>query len=68
MGSTSQDLPQEARGEVNRFFVLGIDRLVRGGLQLPVAVQVLATLEGATLVANVMDDPAMFEHGTASLV
>lgn len=67
MGATSNDLADEVRDEVRRFFLLGIERLVRGGLDNAAAVQVLATLEGAMLTANVLDDPAMFESGTAAL-
>lgn len=68
MGATSHDLADEVRDEVKRFFLLGIECLVGGGLKKDVAVQVLATLEGAMLTANVLDDPDMFECGTAALV
>lgn len=67
LAATSQDLSGEVRDEVKRFFLLGIDRLTKGGLSRDTALQVLATLEGAMLTANVLDDPSMFEHGTAAL-
>lgn len=67
LGATSQDLADEVRDEVKRFFVLGIKKLVKGGLSRETAVQVLATLEGAMLTANVLGDASMFEKGTAAL-
>lgn len=67
MGATSHDLADEVRNEVKRFFNLGIQRLVEGGLRKDAAIQVLATLEGAMLTANILDDPAIFESGTAAL-
>ncbi|WFU92060.1 hypothetical protein QA644_34810 (plasmid) [Rhizobium sp. CC1099] len=67
MGATSQDLAGEVRDEVKRFFLLGIDKLTRGGLSQNDALRVLATLEGAMLTANVLEDPSMFDNGTASL-
>jgi TetR/AcrR family transcriptional repressor of nem operon len=67
LGATSQDLASEVRDEVKRFFLLGIERLVKGGLSRDTALHVLATLEGAMLTANVLDDPSMFENGTAAL-
>ncbi|WP_331375660.1 TetR/AcrR family transcriptional regulator [Sinorhizobium chiapasense] len=68
MGAVSHDLAGEVREEVKRFFVLGIETLTRGGLGRDTAVRVLATLEGAMLAANVLDDRSMFESGTAALV
>ncbi|HXV31441.1 MAG TPA: TetR/AcrR family transcriptional regulator [Sinorhizobium sp.] len=67
LGATSQDLASEVKEEVKRFFLIGIERLVKGGLRRETAVQVLATLEGAMLTANVLDDPSMFDNGTAAL-
>lgn len=67
MGATSHDLPGEVRDEVKRFFLLGIERLIGGGLQRDAAIQVLATLEGAMLTANALGDSSMFESGTAAL-
>jgi TetR/AcrR family transcriptional regulator, transcriptional repressor for nem operon len=67
MATTSHDLPQDVRDEVKRFFILGIERLVDGGLQRDAAVQVLVTLEGAMLAANLLDDHSLFEAGSAAL-
>jgi TetR/AcrR family transcriptional repressor of nem operon len=67
LAATSQDLASEVRDEVKRFFLLGIERLIEGGLSRDVSLQVLATLEGAMLTANVLEDPSIFENGTAGL-
>ncbi|MFC0804551.1 MULTISPECIES: TetR/AcrR family transcriptional regulator [Sinorhizobium] len=67
LGATSQDLAGEVREEVKRFFLLGIDKLMEAGLSHNSALQVLATLEGAMLTANVLEDPSMFDNGTAAL-
>ncbi|MCG8274695.1 TetR/AcrR family transcriptional regulator [Aquamicrobium sp. NLF2-7] len=67
LGATSHDLATEVRDEVKRFFLLGIERLMQGGLTKDAAVQVLATLEGAMLAANVLEDRTMFEAGTAAM-
>ncbi len=40
---------------------------MQGGLTKDAAVQVLATLEGAMLAANVLEDRTMFEAGTAAM-
>lgn len=67
LAATAHDLADEVKQEVRRFFALGIDRLITGGLSRNAAIQVLATLEGAMLAANVMDDRSMFEDGTSGL-
>ncbi len=68
MAATSADLAEEVRAEVRRFFQLGLERLAKAGLAKDAAVQVIATLEGAMLAANVLDDRSLFESGTAGLV
>jgi TetR/AcrR family transcriptional repressor of nem operon len=67
LGATSKDLASEVRDEVKRFFLLGIEMLVKGGLSRDAALRVLATLEGAMLTANVLEDPSTFENGTSAL-
>jgi TetR/AcrR family transcriptional repressor of nem operon len=67
LGATSQGLAPEIKAEVKRFFRCGIDRLVKEGLSRNDAVRVFATLEGAMLTANVLEDPSLFEDGTAAL-
>lgn len=67
LAATSHDLAEEVRAEVKRFFELGIDKLREGGLTREAAVRVLATLEGAMLTANILDDQSVFESGSAEL-
>lgn len=67
MGATFQDLADEVRTEVKRFFQLGIERLVSSGKSPESALQVIATLEGAMLAANVLEDLTAFDRGTAAL-
>ncbi len=67
MGATLNDLAPEVRTEVQRFFRLSIDQLVAEGLSEATAIQVFATLEGAMLTANVLEDPKVFDDGTVAL-
>ncbi|AYG67496.1 MULTISPECIES: TetR/AcrR family transcriptional regulator [unclassified Rhizobium] len=68
MAATSHDLAAEVRDEVKRFFLLGIEKLTKAGLSGDAAIQALVTLEGAMLAATLLDDPALFERGTAAIV
>ncbi|MDK1389390.1 TetR/AcrR family transcriptional regulator, partial [Sinorhizobium sp. 8-89] len=67
LGATAQDLSSEVKDEVKRFFLLGIDKLTKAGLTRNSALHVLAALEGAMLTANVLEDPSLFDNGTAAL-
>ncbi|WP_189637986.1 hypothetical protein [Rhizobium sp. R693] len=68
MAATSHDLAEDVRQEVKRFLLLGIEKLMKAGLSGDAAVQALVTLEGAMLAATLLDDPALFEQGTAAIV
>jgi TetR/AcrR family transcriptional repressor of nem operon len=67
LGVTLSDLSPEVVAEVKRFFDLAINSLVAGGLKRKRAVEVLATLEGAILVASVRGDLSTFDQATAAL-
>ena len=67
LGATAPDLSPDVASEVRRFFEAGIANLVAGGLTEQRATQVLATLEGAILMASAQDDPAIFERATEAL-
>ncbi|MGA7809225.1 TetR/AcrR family transcriptional regulator [Bradyrhizobium sp.] len=67
LGVTLSDLSPEVVAEVKRFFDLAINSLVAGGLKRTRAVAVLATLEGAILVASVRGDVSTFDEATAAL-
>ncbi|GEO19060.1 hypothetical protein MAE02_67560 [Microvirga aerophila] len=67
LAATSRDLTLEVAGEVGRFFELRVDNLVAGGLSRSRTMQVLATFEGATLLANALGQVAAFDQATAAL-
>lgn len=67
LGVTLSDLSPEVVVEVKRFFDLAINSLVSGGLKRRRAMQVLATLEGAILMASVRGDVSTFDEATATL-
>jgi TetR/AcrR family transcriptional repressor of nem operon len=68
LGATLGDLSPSVAEEVRRFFDLGLNSLMAGGLTRERATQVLATLEGAILMASVRGDVAIFDQATATLV
>lgn len=68
LGATSKDLSQEVAIEVRRFFRLGLEKLIAGGLTHAEAMQVFATLEGAMLLANILGETAAFDQATAALI
>lgn len=61
LGATSGDLAPEVQQEVRRFFDLGVESLVQDGSTRADAMRLLATLEGAILMAAVQDDAAIFD-------
>ena len=67
LGATVPDLSPDVAQEVRRFFESSIRSLVAGGLTRERATQVLATLEGAILMASAQGDPAVFDQATAAL-
>lgn len=67
LGAASPDLPAGVSAEVRRFFVEGVSSLEAGGLTRPRAIQVLAALEGAILMANAQGDPAVFDLAVEGL-
>jgi TetR/AcrR family transcriptional repressor of nem operon len=67
LGVTLSDLSPEVVAEVKRFVDLAINSLVSGGVKPQRALQVLAILEGAILMASVRGDVATFDEATATL-
>lgn len=67
LGATVGDLTPEVVLEIRQFFEAGIAGLVAGGLSEERATQVLATLEGAILMASAQGDPAIFDRATEEL-
>jgi TetR/AcrR family transcriptional repressor of nem operon len=67
LGATINDLPDEVMAEARQFFEDSLKILGNRGLSQTRAMQVMATLEGAMLLANVLALPSAFDEATASL-
>lgn len=71
LGAEIGGLPPEVAEEAGRFFTRGIDRLTRSesgaGLEKADAIRILATLEGAMVMAKVLGDPLSFDLATRRL-
>jgi TetR/AcrR family transcriptional regulator, transcriptional repressor for nem operon len=62
LGAASAHLPPAVALEARRFFERGLDNLTgTHGLSRPDAMRVMATLEGAMLLAAALGDPASFD-------
>jgi TetR/AcrR family transcriptional repressor of nem operon len=64
MGAASGDLPTEVATEVKRFFRMCLDKLIKEGLSQKEAAEFLATITGALVVANAIDDKALYDRAT----
>lgn len=73
LGAEAGALPPEVAAEARRFFERGAECLARAHGGGPAAaardagLRVLATLEGAMLIARALGDPAAFDRATAGL-
>lgn len=67
LGATASDLTPAVTQQVRRFFALGVESLIKGGLAKGDAVRILAQLEGAILMASAHDDPSLFDVATDNL-
>jgi TetR/AcrR family transcriptional regulator, transcriptional repressor for nem operon len=68
LGATARDLPAEVAAEVQRFFKMCLDKLVVQGVTEDQADQLLATVTGALVVANALNDVAAYDRGIAPLL
>jgi TetR/AcrR family transcriptional repressor of nem operon len=64
MGAAAGDLPTEVATEVERFFRMCLDKLTKEGLSSKEAAEFLATITGALVVANAIDDKALYDRAT----
>jgi len=64
LGASSIDLPVEVSAEVKKFFKMCHDKLVDEGLSSDEASQLLATITGALVVANAVNDFAVYDRAT----
>ena len=70
LGAETTALPPEVAAEAKRFFELGLEHLasIHKGPGAPaVALQTFAILEGAMLIARVMNDPKLFDQATMGI-
>lgn len=72
LGAEAGALPQEVAAEARRFFERGAEGLARaygapGEAARAAGLAVLATLQGAMLVARALDDPTAFDAATQGL-
>jgi TetR/AcrR family transcriptional regulator, transcriptional repressor for nem operon len=73
LGAEAGALPPEVAAEARRFFERGAECLARAhdgpaAAARDAGLRVLATLEGAMLIARALGDPAAFDRATAGLV
>ena len=76
-GAEIAHLPRSVAAEARRFFEANLDWLVvvierRGGREGPLAaraeaMQIVATLEGALILARSLDDPSVFDAATQTV-
>lgn len=67
LGAAANALPKEVLAEARAFFEAGLTQMIAHGLTMERATHLLATLEGAMLLANVLQRPAAFEEATMPL-
>jgi len=68
MGAATGDLPPEVAVEVQRFFKMCLDKLVAEGLSSERAAELLATITGALVVSNALNDLSNYDRATGELV
>lgn len=68
LGATAKDLPSEVAIEVKRFYKVCLDKLVAEGLHKEAAAELLATITGALVVANSLDDLSVYDRATRGLL
>jgi TetR/AcrR family transcriptional regulator, transcriptional repressor for nem operon len=64
LGAAAQDLPEQVAAEVKRFFKMHKDKLIGAGLSPTKAAELMATLVGATVLANALGDGAEYDRAT----
>jgi TetR/AcrR family transcriptional repressor of nem operon len=67
LGAVSRDLPKELAAEVRRFFKMCLDKMMAAGLSESSASGLLATITGALVVANALNDVATYDRAAREL-
>ena len=68
LGASVRDLPAKAALEVQRFYKMCLEKMVAAGLPPERASQLLATITGAMVVANALDDMGTYDQATSELM
>src|SRR6202011_1309266 len=68
LGAASRDLPAEVVVEVKRFFKMCLDKIGKEGFSSKQAAEFLSTIVGALVVANALDDTAVYDRATSDMV
>jgi TetR/AcrR family transcriptional regulator, transcriptional repressor for nem operon len=68
MGTGSGDLPAVVLKEVQRFYQMHLDKLMKQGLSQKEAAEFLSTITGALVLANAFGDKTMYDRATAEIV
>ena len=67
LGAVSRDLPREVAVEVRRFFEMCLDKMMAMGLSQSSASGLLATITGALVIANALNDVATYDRAAREL-
>jgi TetR/AcrR family transcriptional repressor of nem operon len=67
LGAGSLDLPPEVAAEVKQFYQMCLNKLQQEGLPANRAAELLATITGAMVVANALNDTAAYDRATSGL-
>lgn len=68
LSAAALDLPPEVGAEVKRFYTMCLSKLTVAGISETAAAELLSTLTGAMVVANGLNDVAVFERATRELL
>jgi len=68
MGAASQDLPPPVAAEVRRFFEMHAQKMAAAGLEPDRAQELLATITGASVLANIFSDSGEYDRATRELL
>jgi TetR/AcrR family transcriptional regulator, transcriptional repressor for nem operon len=68
LGATSYDLPQEVAAAVKEFFKMCHDKMVEQGMTSESADLLLATITGAQIVANAIQDANNFDRVVTEMI
>jgi TetR/AcrR family transcriptional repressor of nem operon len=68
MGAASQDLPPSVAAEVRRFFEMHAKKMADAGLDPESASELLATITGASVLANVFSGTEEYDRATRDLL